>query len=336
MTSSDYECPIWRGHHARHLGAIEGKLAWRVDSPRAGGEYHITELAKSQLDATSIDARARARLTTRLIDHRKETGRPLMVSQAHLEEAGFGRDLEVPERLHRLLAWLVGSSSTVGKEVCLMAGPKVGIGPEATASLPYALAVSESTADDEIRFLCDELVEKEWIRPTRSPNTFSHFRVTGRGYEAARNPRLPDSEQGFVAMWLDESMDEVYENGLRPAIEDAGYKAVRIDREPSVDKIDDAILAGIRQSRFVVADFTHGADGARGSVYFEVGFARGRGIEVISTCREDQVDSLHFDTRQYYHIAWKPDDLDQLRREASDRILARVGAAAPGPRHTDS
>ena len=156
MTSSDYECPIWRGHRARHLGVIEGKLAWRVDSPRAGGEYHITELAKSQLDATCIDARARARLTTRLIDHRRETGRPLMVSQPLLEEARFGRDLEVPERLHRLLAWLVESSSTVGKEVCLIGAWNLGIGPEATASLPYALAVSESTADDEIRFLCDE------------------------------------------------------------------------------------------------------------------------------------------------------------------------------------
>ena len=259
-----------------------------------------------------------------------------MVSQALLEEARFGHDLEVPERMHRLLAWLVESSSPVGKAVCLMAGPKVGIDPEATRGSPYALALSESTTDDELRFLCDELVEKEWIRPSHMPSSPDYSgKVTGRGYEAARNPRLPDSEQGFVAMWLDKSMDAVYENGLGPAIEDAGYKAVRIDREPSVDKIDDAILAGIRQSRFVVADFTHGADGARGSVYFEVGFARGRGIEVISTCREDQVDSLHFDTRQYYHIAWEPDDLDQLRQQVGERILARVGAATPGPRHPD-
>ena len=213
---------------------------------------------------------------------------------------------------------------------------KVGIGPEATAGFPHALALSESTTDSELRFLCDELVEKEWIRPTRSPNTFSCFKVTGRGYEAVRSPRLPDSEQGFVAMWLDKSMDAVYENGLGPAIEDAGYRAVRIDREPNVDKIDDAILEEIRQSRFVLADFTHGPDGVRGSVYFEVGFARGLGIEVVSTCREDQVDSLHFDTRQYHHIAWRDGALDQLRREARKRILARAGAAASGPRHSDS
>ena len=260
-----------------------------------------------------------------------------MVSQALLEEAISGHDLELPERLHRLLAWLVESSSTVGQEVFLSDGRTVGIGPEATASLPYALAVSESTTDDEIRFLCDELVEKEWVRPTRSPTSpFYCVKVTGRGYEAARNPRLPDSGQGFVAMWLDKSMDAVYENGLGPAIEDAGYKAVRIDLELKVDKIDDAILEEVRQSRFVVADFTHGDNGVRGSVYFEVGFARGLDIKVISTCREDQVNSLHFDTRQYHHIAWKPDDLDQLRRQVGERILARVGAAAPGPRHPDS
>lgn len=212
-----------------------------------------------------------------------------------------------------------------------MVGPRVGSGPEATAGLPYALAFSESTADDELKFLCDELVEKKWIRPTRAPaNPFYCVKVTGRGYQAVRNPGLPVSDQGFVAMWLDESMDAVYENGLRPAIEDAGYKAFRIDREPKVDKIDKAILEEIRQSRFVLADFTHGDNGVRGSVYFEVGFARGLRIEVISTCREDQVDSLHFDTRQYYHIAWKPDALDQLRREARDRILARAEAAPSG------
>ena len=137
-------------------------------------------------------------------------------------------------------------------------------------------------------------------------------------------------------MWLHKSMDELYEDGLRPAIKDAGYEEFRIDREPSVDKIDDAIMAAIRQSRFVLADFTHGDEGVRGSVYFEVGFARGLGIEVVSTCREDQIDNLHFDTRQYYHIAWKPGALDQLRREVVDRIQARAGTATARRSRADS
>lgn len=137
-------------------------------------------------------------------------------------------------------------------------------------------------------------------------------------------------------MWFHKSMDELYEDGLLPAIKDAGYKEFRIDREPSVDKIDDAIMAAIRRSRFVLADFTHGDEGVRGNVYFEVGFARGLGIEVVSTCREDQIDNLHFDTRQYYHIAWKPGALDQLRREVVDRIQARAGTTTARRSRADS
>lgn len=336
-TNATYRCPIWPDYPADHLGGIDNTLAWHVDSPRAGGRFGITEMAKLRLVAGSIDARARARLTTRLIDYRKRTGRPKIVGQELLEESMSGRDLEVSERMHRLMDCLVESSRSIGHEVCLFHEPRDGIGAAATRAAPYALAYSESTTDGELEFLRDELVEKQWVRPTRLPTDSTYcVKVTGQGYEAFRKPDLPDSRQAFVAMWLDKSMDDVYEDGLRPAIEEAGYQAVRIDREPNVDKIDDAIMAAIRQSRFVLADFTHGDEGVRGSVYFEVGFARGLGIEVVSTCREDQIDNLHFDTRQYYHIAWKPGALDQLRREVVDRIQARAGTATARRSRADS
>lgn len=336
-TNAGDRCPIWPDYPADRLGYIGNTLAWRVDSPRAGGLFDITEMAKCLLDEGSIDAHAKARLTTRLIDYRKRTGRPLRVDQALLKEAMSGRNLEVSERVHRLLECLVESSRSIGHGVCLFHDPRVGIGAAATRGAPYALACSESTTDGELGFLRDELIEKQWVRPTRIRTDRTYrVKVTGQGYEALRKPDLPDSSQAFVAMWLDKSMDDVYDNGFRPAIEDAGYKAVRIDRQPNVDKIDDAIMAAIRQSRFVLADFTHGHEGVRGSVYFEVGFARGLDIEVVSTCREDQIDNLHFDTRQYYHIAWKPGALDQLRREVVDRIQARAGTATARRSRADS
>ena len=46
---------------------------------------------------------------------------------------------------------------------------------------------------------------------------------------------------------------------------------MRIDRHEHVNKIDDEIIAEIRRARFVVADFTHGDTGGRGSVYYEAG-----------------------------------------------------------------
>ena len=125
-------------------------------------------------------------------------------------------------------------------------------------------------------------------------------------------------------MWFHETMDEVYDKGIKPGIEAAGYKPLKIDQEEHTNKkIDDEIIAGIRRSRFLVADFTQGQDGARGGVYFEAGFAYGLGIPVIHTCREDVVDKLAFDTRQYNHILWEtPED---LRDALAKRISARIG-----------
>ncbi len=76
-------------------------------------------------------------------------------------------------------------------------------------------------------------------------------------------------------MWLDSTMNDLWEKDIAPAITDAGYDPIRID------KIDDAIITEIRRSQFIVADFTHGEKGTRGSVYYEAGFAHGLDLPVI-------------------------------------------------------
>ena len=132
-------------------------------------------------------------------------------------------------------------------------------------------------------------------------------------------------------MWFDTSLDEVWDNAIKPGIEDAGYEAIRIDRKEHVNKIDDEIIAELRRARFVVADFTQGNDGPRGGVYYEAGFAHGRDVPVIFTCRKDAIEKVHFDTRQYNHIVWEAEKLDKFR----DRLTKRIGAViGDGPRET--
>ena len=127
------------------------------------------------------------------------------------------------------------------------------------------------------------------------------------------------ASQAFVAMWFDASMDDAWENGFHPALEEAGYDPLRIDLQEHNQRIDDRIIAEIRNSGLLVADFTNHRQG----VYFEAGFALGLGIPVIWTCREDELDKAHFDTRQYNHIDWKdPDDLWL-------RLYNRIRATAP-------
>lgn len=113
--------------------------------------------------------------------------------------------------------------------------------------------------------------------------------------------------------------------GFKPGIEDSKYfKAVRVDSDEHNQKIDDRIVALIRQSGLLVADFT----GDRGGVYFEAGLAQGLGIPVIWTCRIDYSDKLHFDTRQYNHILWRTPE--ELRDSLSNRIMATALPKAAG------
>ena len=145
------------------------------------------------------------------------------------------------------------------------------------------------------------------------------------GYERLEEIKKPvqDSTKVFVAMWFDPSMDEVWNKGINPAITKARYEPIRIDQKEHTNKIDDEIIAEIRRARFVVADFTHGEGGARGGVYYEAGFAHGLGIDVIFTCREDQIDDLHFDTRQFNHITWNTPE--ELKKKLTQRISAVFG-----------
>jgi hypothetical protein len=130
-----------------------------------------------------------------------------------------------------------------------------------------------------------------------------------------------DSQQGFVAMWFNEEMQSVYDNAIAIGIEDAGYRPHLVNLREHNDKIDDEIIAQIRKSRFVLADFT----GHRGGVYFEAGFAKGLHLEVIWTCRKDQLNDLHFDIRQYNCIDWEPDKFTEFSKRITYRIESVLG-----------
>ena len=195
------------------------------------------------------------------------------------------------------------------------------------------MAWSECTKSnyfDEVAFLLEYLKERGWIE-YNSVHELCVLTVEGYARLAELEKVAVDSSQAFVAMWFDDSVKDVYEKGIKPGIEDAGYEARRIDWIQHINKIDDEIIAEIRRSRFVVADFTHGDRGARGGVYYEAGFAHGLHKDVIFTCRQDALEKIHFDTRQYNHIAWEPDKLEEFRKALSDRISAVIG---DGPNKT--
>lgn len=149
----------------------------------------------------------------------------------------------------------------------------------------------------------------------------NRYRLDVEGWERLRelDERRTESNQAFVAMWFDEGWEDAFNDGFAPALSDAGYDPLRIDMREHNERIDNKIIAEIRRSGLLVADFT----GQREGVYFEAGFALGLGIPVIWTCHKDHIDELHFDTRQYNHIVWStPEDL-------REQLLNRIEATLP-------
>jgi nucleoside 2-deoxyribosyltransferase len=199
------------------------------------------------------------------------------------------------------------------------------------SQLPEISAWTESEHADDTGGLLELLIAANLMeRP--APGS---IRLTPAGFvrlEASEHAS-PATRQAFVAMWFGAEMDDAYIHGFAPAIEQAGFSPLRIDRKEHSNKIDDEIIMEIRRSRFVVADFTCPVvtqetgeirPDSRGGVYYEAGFAQGLNIPVIWTVRADLIGMVHFDTRQFAHITWA------TPQELRERLRTRIGAVING------
>lgn len=124
------------------------------------------------------------------------------------------------------------------------------------------------------------------------------------------------SKNIFVAFNFEDSLKEVFNQHLKQALEKEGFTYVVVNQDSvKHDKnINDEIIAKLKSSRIVIADFTN----HRNSVYFEAGFAMGMKIPIIWTCQKGHDKEMSFDIRQFPHIIWK--NKDDLVKQVVDRI----------------
>ena len=304
-------CFIWPEYEARWTKASAGNT-YVEHSPRAGGKYVIPEGARYTREFQRLDDSERARLTTWLVNQRTLGVTALEITVEIIKQAKRAEPLAAYERADRLLRHIASQMTTIGEPMRINTGD--------FNTLIYAEAFDWA----DVQYFVNYLVEQNWITSYSdstgqyqlSPTVPGHSRIA----ELLTNV---DSSQVFVAMWLDDSMNSVFDKGIEPAIRDAGYKAMLISKKEHINKIDDEIVAEIRRSGFIVADFSQGDDGARGGVYFEAGFAHGLDLNVIYTCRKEDMEKLHFDTRQYSHIVWETPA--ELRASLKTKILAVLG-----------
>jgi len=124
-----------------------------------------------------------------------------------------------------------------------------------------------------------------------------------------QQPRL----RGFVAMAFGRpDTDRWYAKSVKPLLEAHGIEPRRVDQITHNDDVDDRIIAELKSAHLAIADLTY----ARPSVYYEAGYAAGRPIPVIYTCRSDHLDEgakdplrVHFDLQMKNFAAWdSPED----------------------------
>jgi hypothetical protein len=259
------------------------------------------------------------------IDFLSQLSTPAVADKAHKLLAVIARNYPIPGASLQIDCGFIDNQAHMHFANSASSFQSDPNGDRAALRMFPALSASWSQNGAELRFLLIDYLMRgvgflELMSSSdREPQV--RFKVTAKGWDHLQSAGLSNSTTGFVAMWFDDSMNLAWEQAFYPAIKAAGYTPFRIDKKEHNNKIDDEIMASIRGARFIVADFT----GQRGGVYFEAGFAHGLGKPVIWTVRSDWLRKLHFDTRQFNHIAWKKSRLNELRDALMLRIEATIG-----------
>jgi hypothetical protein len=294
----------------QHRGFGENNLQFRIICERCG----IYEVRHPESSGFSLALNDGTRpIVAEWIYQQNRLGDAPLITFERIASISTKRRLTFSEKMRRLLIYLSQNGST----------PLQGVDIQ-TLKIQAVLQQFDS---DFIVVIAKYLEELGLLKIALPPGALrGHVgpvpaRLTARGIMQAEEwgNTYPASTQGFVAMWFNEQMKPAWEKGLSPAITDAGYIPQRIDSKEHIGKICDEIIAEIRRSRFVVADYT----GHRGGVYYEAGYASGRDIPVISTCRKSDMEGLHFDIRQYNCIDWETPE--ELKQRLQARIEAVIG-----------
>jgi hypothetical protein len=163
----------------------------------------------------------------------------------------------------------------------------------------------------------------------RIANGDANFQLTLYGWEryAALKQTQKDSRTAFMAMKFgDTELNDVVDRCFRPAVQRAGFDLHVLTDNQRAGLIDDQIRSALIAARFVVADLTHGSFGA----YWEAGFADGRGLPVVYTCRRAEWDNAktHFDTNHMTTVLWDITNLTASENEMTAIIRATLRGEA--------
>jgi len=282
---------------------------------RMCGRSIITDEARYEIQS-ELSKRARVDLASWVREQAVHRRKPPTICSSAYEGSDSSQDYrinqiletliprDISELLDRVLANLGGIAEEPGERCKLDA---------------YDIYICYTRSSRQMHFYLDALQESGWVKEIGE--NWHELIITPAGWKriGELDATGARSDQAFVAMSFSDELKPAWEDGFYKGIDAACYRPMRVDQEEHNEKICDRVISEIRRSGFLVADVT----GHRQGVYFEAGYALGLGIPVIWTCRKDEIDSCHFDTRQYNHIVWETPE--QLAQALEHRIRATIG-----------
>lgn len=194
--------------------------------------------------------------------------------------------------------------------------------------LSYQRALIGAIDDFGVHYVLMHLIDRKLVVAQGDAENLS-VRLTFEGWdEFDRLKRgAADSRRAFMAMqYGDQRLDRIFAEVFKPAVAATGFQLTRLDEAPRAGLIDDHIRVEILASRFLIADLTHGNNGA----YWEAGFAEGLGKPVIYCCERQvfEEQKSHFDTNHHQTVIWDEGAPEKAAQNLKDTIRATLPSEA--------
>jgi len=306
MSKEKATCPVCKLVYAYKDNYTTQEGHYQYECPRCG-KYAIDRHADHTIEREP-DLKKRMKISAWIRNYFESRKEPYILDWETFQKIeSILPDYSVLEKQLRLLQNIERRTENPGQRVTL----------NIYRDIPLAWATNE----EEFRFHINSLGNRHFIVQDSTMSGDFSIWITSLGWEYLDKHRsdIEERTQAFIAMSFNPKLITVWKNAIKPAIEEAGYTAMRVDMDPHNEKIDAKIMTEIKNSRFMVADFTENKHG----VYFEAGFALGLGIPVLWCVNKKDLKNLHFDTRQYGHIDWESEE--ELKEKLYSYICSIIG-----------
>lgn len=167
---------------------------------------------------------------------------------------------------------------------------------------------------DSLERAHENLLTAGFIRELKHPTIFA---LTNKGQVEFENTYLRYSNVVFLIAACKDDVEETIKEVYKPVIEgEFGLKLIFQEREEPSKTIHEDIYDYIDNCMFIITDLTH----HRPNCYYELGYARAKGKQIILCIEESQRKEIPFDVTPLRYTPYNMSKKDNFIGELRDRV----------------